>query len=251
MLKILLKFTVFFIICVKVSIAETLNIAAAANIQYALDELITEFKRENPDVKVNKIVSSSGKLTAQIMRNAPFDLFLSADMKYPIYLYKKGYSIIPPKVYAQGILVLWSNKNIKFSSIQVLVSKKIKKIAIPNPKTAPYGRAARESLVYYGLYNKVKNKLIYGESVGQASNYIYEKIVDIGFTAKSIVLSPKIRNKGHWIEIPVNTYNPINQGIVILKHGSKNPYAKKFFNFILSNKGKEILKKYGYKVNKD
>ncbi len=251
MLKSLLKLTIFLFICVKVSIAETLNIAAAANIQYALDELITEFKRENPNVKVNKIVSSSGKLTAQIMRNAPFDLFLSADMRYPIYLYKRGYSIIPPKVYAQGILVLWSNKNIKFSSIQVLVSKKIKKIAIPNPKTAPYGRAARESLVYYGLYNKVKNKLIYGESVGQASNYIYEKIVDIGFAAKSIVLSPKIRNKGHWIEIPVNTYNPINQGIVILKHGSKNPYAKKFFNFIFSNKGKEILKKYGYKVNKD
>lgn len=194
-------------------------------------------------------MSSSGKLTAQIVRNAPFDLFLSADMRYPIYLYKRGYSITAPKVYAHGILVLWSNKNIKFSNIQILVSKKIKKIAIPNPRIAPYGRAAKESLIHYNLYNKVKNKLVYGESVGQASNYIYEKIVDIGFTAKSIVLSPKIKNKGYWVEIPSNTYRPISQGVVILKHGSKNPYAKKFFNFIFSEKGKEILKKYGYEVD--
>ena len=244
MKKVLILFLIFF----SFSYAETITIAAAANVQYALDELIKEFKKENPSVKIKKVVASSGKLTAQIIRNAPYDIFLSADMKYPEYLYKKGYTTTKPKVYAYGILVLYTMKNIKIKNINDLTDPKIKKIALPNPKTAPYGRASKETLEYYGIYKKVSQKIIYGESVGQSTQYIVKKLVDIGFTAKSIVLSPKLKGKGYWIEIDKKAYNPIKQGIVILKNGKNKKYVKKFYNFIFSEKGRNILKKYGYKV---
>ncbi|WP_297455522.1 molybdate ABC transporter substrate-binding protein, partial [Persephonella sp.] len=130
-----------------------------------------------------------------------------------------------------------------------LLNPLIKKIAIPDPKTAPYGREAKKALEKSGIYQKVRYKLVYGESVGQATQYIYKGLVDVGFTAKSVVFSPQMRNKGIWVEIDKSLYSPIKQGAVILRHGKNNPYADKFVKFILSEEGKKILKKYGYRVD--
>ena len=233
-----------------VSYGEMLTIAAAANVQYALNELSQKFKEKYPQVSINKIISSSGKLTAQIVRGAPYDLFLSADMKYPEFLYKKGFAVTKPVVYAKGTLVLWSMKNIPLKNgISSLLNPSIKKIAVPDPKTAPYGREAKKALEKSKIYQKVRYKLVYGESVGQATQYIYKGLVDVGFTAKSVVLSPQMKNKGRWIEIDKSLYSPIKQGIVILKHGENNLYAQKFIEFLLSDTGKKILKKYGYQVD--
>ena len=233
-----------------VSYGETLTIAAAANVQYALKEITQEFQKKYPAVRITKIISSSGKLTAQIVRGAPYDLLLSADMKYPEFLYKKGFAISKPVVYAKGTLVLWSMKDIPLENeIKSLLNPSIKKIAIPDPKTAPYGREAKKALEKSGIYPKVRYKLVYGESVGQATQYIYKGLVDVGFTAKSVVLSPQMKNKGRWIEIDSSLYSPIKQGIVILKHGEKNLYAQKFIEFLLSDTGKKILEKYGYKID--
>ena len=228
--------------------SETLIISASANTQYALEEIIKEFKKEHPKVKIKTVISSSGKLTAQIERGAKYDIFLSADTKYPEYLYKKGLTLTKPKVYAEGILVLWSMKH-KIKGINDIL--KFRKIAIPNPKTAPYGRASLEALNYYNLYNKVKNKLVYGESVSQASHYIYRKLVDGGFTAKSVVLSPKIKNKGYWIEIDRRAYKPIKQAVVILKNAKNKEVAKEFFHYLFSKKAQTILTKYGYRVKNE
>ena len=233
-----------------VSYGETLTIAAAANVQYALKEITQEFQKKYPAVRITKIISSSGKLTAQIVRGAPYDLLLSADMKYPEFLYEKGFAISKPVVYAKGTLVLWSIKNIPLKDgINSLLNPSIKKIAIPDPKTAPYGREAKKALEKSEIYPKVRYKLVYGESVGQATQYIYKGLVDVGFTAKSVVLSPQMKNKGRWIEIDNSLYSPIKQGVVILRHGKNNLYAQKFIEFLLSDTGKEILKKYGYKVD--
>ncbi|WP_029522027.1 molybdate ABC transporter substrate-binding protein [Persephonella sp. KM09-Lau-8] len=233
-----------------VSYGETLTIAAAANVQYALKEITQEFQKKYPAVRITKIISSSGKLTAQIVRGAPYDLLLSADMKYPEFLYKKGFAISKPVVYAKGTLVLWSMKDIPLENeIKSLLNPSIKKIAIPDPKTAPYGREAKKALEKSGIYPKVRYKLVYGESVGQATQYIYKGLVDVGFTAKSVVLSPQMKNKGRWIEIDNSLYSSIKQGIVILKHGEKNLYAQKFIEFLLSDTGKKILKKYGYQID--
>ncbi len=238
------------LILIHISFAQKLTIAAAANVQYALDELIRSFKKEYPQIKVNKIISSSGKLTSQIVKGAPYDIFLSSDMKYPWFVYKKGYAITKPKVYAYGILVLWSMKNIplKEKGLAVLLGKDIKRIAVPNPKNAPYGREAVKVLKYYKIYERIKPKIVYGESVSQTNQYIYRKLADIGFTSKSTVVSAKLRNRGVWVEVDKKAYSPIKQGIVLLKESENNKYAKRFYHFIFTQKAKSILKKYGYLI---
>jgi molybdate transport system substrate-binding protein len=236
----------FLLFLVNISFAETIFIAASANTQYALKEIIKNFKKKNPNINIKTSISSSGNLTAQIQRGAKYDIFLSADLKYPTILYKKGYAINKPKVYAEGILVLWS---VKYPIKDIKDIVKFNKIALPNPRTAPYGRAGKEALEYYKLYNKIKNKLIFGESVGQTSQYIYHGLVDVGFTAKSIVLSPKIKNKGYWIEIDRNSYKPIKQAVVILKNGKNKPYVKKFFHYLFSKEAQNILMEYGYRIS--
>ncbi len=242
-----MKYIFFFLLVFVFSYGQTLKIAASANIQYPLGEIVEEFKKAySTDVVV--VISSSGKLTAQIERGAPYDIFLSANMKYPEYLYKKGITAGKPVVYAEGVLVLWSMKEIplKKEGINILRKNYIKKISIPNPKNAPYGLEAVRALKNAGLYRQVRDKLVYGESVMQSTQYIYKKLVDIGFTSKSVVLSPKLKNKGVWIEIDERLYNPIKQGVVVIR---KNFYAEKFLNFLFSKKAKKILKKYGYRID--
>ncbi|RMA97910.1 molybdate ABC transporter substrate-binding protein [Hydrogenothermus marinus] len=225
------------------SYGKTITIAVSANAEYAIKEIASIFEKKY-NIKVSEIVSSSGKLANQIIRGAPFDIFISADMKYPQFLYKKGFALEKPKIYAYGIVVLWTMKNIPLKSVKVLTKDNIKRIAVPNPKLAPYGKASIEILKNYKIYQKVKNKLIYGESVSQASLYIYKGLADAGFTAKSIVLAPKFKNKGNWIEIDRTKYKPIAQGVVLLR---KN--GKLFYQFLFTKESKEILKKYGYQIN--
>jgi len=241
MLKIL-----FLLFIISFTYAENLIVAASANTKYAIEEIILNFEEKYPDIKVKKVISSSGKLANQILRNAPYDIFLSADMKYPYFLYKKKIAKNKPEIYAYGVIVLWSMKSTQLRSVKDLKGKKIKKIAIPNPKLAPYGEESIKILKKYGIYKNIKNKIVYGESVSQTSQYIYKKLVDAGFTAKSIVLSPKFKNKGRWIEVEKKYYSPIAQGVVMLNNKKE---TKLFFNFLFSKKAKEILKKYGYIIN--
>jgi len=242
---------IFFVLLLSLtSVAQKkLTVAAAANVQFVLNELVKDFDNST-GIKTNIILSSSGKLTAQIKEGAPYDVFVSADMKYPQELYKSGYAIDPPKVYANGLLVLWTiQPGIKpVADLSVLTSDAIKKIAIANPQTAPYGEASVKAMNYYKLYNKVKDKLVFGESISQTNRYIISGSADIGFTAKSIVLADEMKGKGTWIDIDRKAYKPIQQGAVILKHGNEtnSEAAKKFYDYLYSNRAKNILKKYGY-----
>ena len=229
-----------------------LTIAAAANVQYVMNELVKAFD-SSTGIKTDIILNSSGKLTAQIKEGAPYDVFVSADMKFPQELYKSGYAIDSPKVYANGLLVLWTTQTaIKPApDLSVLTTDAIKKIAIANPQTAPYGEASVEAMNYYKVYDKVKDKLVYGESISQTNQYIISGSADVGFTAKSIVLADEMKGKGTWIDINRKSYKPIQQGAVILKHGNETNQepAKKFYKYLYSEKAKSILKKYGYVVN--
>ncbi|NPA53924.1 MAG: molybdate ABC transporter substrate-binding protein [Aquificae bacterium] len=247
MVKIFLAFLLFF----SFSFGKTLLIAAAANTQFAVNEIKKAFEKKYPEIHVKTVISSSGKLAAQILKGAPYDIFISADMKYPLFLYKNNKTVGKPKVYAYGTLVLWTTKNIKIENIKQLKEPFIKKVAVANPKTAPYGRESINVLKHYKIYKDVKNKLVFGESISQTSQYIHRGLVDIGFTAKSIVLAPKMKNKGHWIEIDKKTYEPIKQGAVILKNTKNLETSKKFFEFLFSKEAKDILKKYGYTLPKD
>lgn len=222
----------------------SLKIATSANMQFVMEELVSAYSNEN-DITVELIVSSSGKLTSQIEQGAPFDIFVAANMKYPEYLYDKNYTIGAPEIYAYGQLVLWTLNDIE-PTIEGLTTSTINKIAIANPKTAPYGEATIAVLKKHNLFKNVESKLIYGESISQCNQFITTQSADIGFTALSVVLSPQMKNTGHWIKINNDDYKPISQGVVILKGSKQQKEAQLFYDFLMSEPAQIILANNGY-----
>ncbi|HEY9190174.1 MAG TPA: molybdate ABC transporter substrate-binding protein, partial [Sulfurovum sp.] len=225
--------------------------AVAANVSYAIEALKKEFKAIHPETDVQVILGSSGKLTAQIRHGAPYGLFMSADMKYPEALYREKMAVSEPVVYAQGALAFLSVKERDYTAgMKLLRSEEIKKIAIANPQTAPYGIAAVEALKAAKVYDAVKEKFVYGESISQTVAYA-TTAADIGMVAKSSLFSPQMsqyKQDIHWCDVDESLYAPIDQGMVILEKGKDDPEIKAFYDFMLSPKAKEILKKYGYRV---
>lgn len=250
MKRILTSFAALLLFLSLPSMAGTLTVAVAANVQYAFDDLAMAFKKSTGhDIK--PVYNSSGKFAAQIMNGAPFDVFLSADMEYPEKLHKEGSAAAPPKVYAYGTLVLWTMTDLDLNKWQdTLASAAVKKIAIANPKTAPYGRETMRMLAHFKLDGVLQSKLVFGESISQTNQYIHSRSVDAGFTAKSVVLAPEMKGQGKWIELPADAYQPIAQGIVVLKHGTQhNPrLAQQFHDFILSPVARTILERHGYRL---
>ena len=230
-------------------VAQPLQIAVAANAQFVAGKLKEAFKQET-GIDADLTVSSSGKLTAQIAQGAPFNLFLSADTKYPEALYSKGFTTAKPQVYAYGALVLWTIKNINLTKeLSVLLSKDVQKIAIANPKLAPYGEAAIQALTKQKILTQIQQKIVYGESIAQVNQYLLSGAADVVFTAKSVVLDPAVSNKGKWIEVAQKWYPPIAQAVVVIRQpdAGQMAAANKFYQFLFSNKAKEILNQYGYK----
>ena len=229
--------------------SKEIKIAVASNVSYAVEDLKKEFVKLYPDTKVQVILGSSGKLTAQISNGAPYQIFMSADMKYPLALYEKKIAITKPFVYAYGELVLFSSKEQDFNrGFDLLKSEKIRKIAIANPKIAPYGKATLQAMKNAKIYEEIKKKLVYAESVSQTLSYAIAA-VDIGFIAKSSLFSPKMQRfkKGkNWSDVDSKLYTPIDQGVVILKKGKDDDRVKAFYDFLLSKKAKEIFENYGY-----
>ena len=230
--------------------ADTLTVAVAANVQYAFDALRLEFRKDS-ECGLKPVYNSSGKFAAQIMNGAPFDVFLSADTEYPEKLHKEGFASTSPKVYAYGALVLWTMKDLDLANWQsALAGPAVQKIAVANPKTAPYGRETIHALYHLGLEHALTAKLVFGESIAQTNQYIHSKAADAGFTAKSVVVSPEMKDVGKWITLPRDAYQPIAQGAVILRHGERtNPKcAQQFYDFVFSTKARAIFERYGYLV---
>lgn len=228
--------------------AEPLTVAVAANVKFAFADLQQAFTKQT-GIEVKSVFGSSGKLTAQINSGAPFDVFLSADMGYPEALYRDKLAVTAPKVYANGVLVLWTLNPLDLSKgIQVLNDPAVHKVAVANPNLAPYGREAINALEHFKLRTAVEPKLVYGESISQVNQYIDSKSADIGFTAKSVVLAPAVSGKGTWIELPRDSYQPISQGVVILKHGAEtnSETSHRFLEFLASPAARAIFEKYGY-----
>jgi molybdate transport system substrate-binding protein len=231
--------------------AGTIKIAVAANVSYAMDELKKEFNKLYPDTKIQVTLGSSGKLTAQIKNGAPYEIFMSANMKYPDALYQENIAIVKPLVYAQGSLAYLSNKRQDFSKgMEMLKSENIVKIALANPNTAPYGKAAEEAMKNAGVYESVKKKYVFAESISQTVTYTITA-TDIGFIAKSSLYSPQmVRFKEgiHWADVESDLYTPINQGIIVLNAGKNNTEVKAFYDFILSEKAHKIFRDFGYLI---
>ncbi len=230
----------------KVEPEPKITIATAANMQFAMEELITAFT-DKTGIPCTMVVSSSGKLTAQIIAGAPYDIFAAADMKYPQEIYEKGLAQRPPKIYAYGTLVLWSLLDEVTPSLPILEENIINHIAIANPKTAPYGKAAKMILEEKGIYNTLEEKLVFGESIAQTNQFILSKAVEIGFTARSVVAAPKMKGKGQWIALDGINAPKIDQGVVLITRNNSNTNgAQQFYNFLSSPEAQAILKTYGY-----
>jgi len=228
--------------------SQPLTVAVAANVKYAFDELAAEFTKET-GIEVQGVPGSSGKLAAQVQGGAPFDVFLSADSEAPEALYHSGLAVAPPKVYAYGALVLWTTKELDLSrGFSLLAEPGVHRIAVPNPRLAPYGRAAMQALEKSGLKTAVEPKLVYGESISQAAQFVESGAADIGFSAKSIVVSPEMAGKGKWIEVPPGAYQPIAQAVVMLKHGAQTrpDSVRRFVDFLFTAPARAIFQRYGY-----
>jgi len=228
--------------------AQTVKVAVAANLQAVIKELRADFKNKT-GIAIEPIVGSSGNLTTQVKNGAPFDVFLSADMNFPETLFKDGFSSKKPIVYAQGSLIICSNQDIGFENWErLLLTERVKKIAIANPAIAPYGKAAQEALGKKGILDDVKSKIVTGESISQVNTYITTGVVDVGFTTQALVDDPANKTKLYWKAIDSRLYAPVEQGMVLLKHAVGNAAAEKFYQYVLSAPAKAIFKKFGYKV---
>jgi molybdate transport system substrate-binding protein len=214
-----------------------------------MEDIAEDFEK-NSGIRCEVITASSGKLFAQIREGAPFDIFMSADMAYPESLYKAGLSQESPEVYAYGTLVLWTCKSGVTPSLEILRQRGVERIAVANPKTAPYGKAALQVLEYYGLLPILEDKLVYGESVAQAGQFISTGAAEIGFTSQALVRSPALENKGQWIALDQKAYDPLPHGVVILGPKEEHkPEVKIFYKYIFSRESRELLEKFGYSVN--
>jgi len=233
-------------------VAGEISVAVAANLSDAVESLKSEFATTNPTIKVNTVLGASGKFTTQIKNGAPFDIFLSADMKFPESLYADGIAVTKPVVYASGALAMVSTRGLDLSKgIAVLNDPKVEKIAIANPKTAPYGTASIEVFKNANMFEKVEPKLVQGDSISQALQFSITA-ADVGFVNASAFYSAKMKEykKGtHWVDVDPKLYTSIAQGVVLLKQAEKNADAKAFYDFVLSAKAKAIFKNYGYVVN--
>jgi len=232
-------------------LAGEISVAVAANLSDVIEVFKAEFSKTNPNTKVNTVLGASGKFTTQIKAGAPFDVFLSADMTFPESLYAEKFAVTKPIVYASGALAMMSTRGLDLSKgIGIITDAKVEKIALANPKTAPYGTASIEAFKNAGIYDKVESKLVFGESISQAVQFA-TTAADVGFVHKSAFYSEsmkKYKEGKDWVNVDTKLYTPIAQGIVLLKQAENNAEAKAFYDFVLSAKAKQIFKDYGYLV---
>jgi len=227
------------------------RVAAAADLNVALGELIARFGASH-DVDVTVSYGSSGTFYAQLLNQAPFDLFLSADLQYPNELVARGLTMPQTAfTYAVGRLVVWapagSSVDIERDGVQALTAASIAHVAIANPEHAPYGRAAVAALESAGVYDRLRPKLVFGENVAQAMQFAQSGAADAAIVALSLALAPNAKG-GRSFEIPSTTYPRMDQGGVILRWAADPDAARALRGFLLSADGRAILERWGFSV---
>lgn len=231
--------------------AQEITVAAAADLQPAMQDVAARFQKETGQ-RVNVIYGSSGNFFQQIQNGAPFDVFFSANLDYPKKLESAGLTERGSyHQYARGKIVVWVPKDSKinlYSGLRSLLDSSVQKIAIANPQHAPYGQAAIAAMQKEGIYEKVKDKFVLGESISQAASFVSAGTADVAVLALSLALSPNLKDKGRYTAIPANDYPPIEQACVILSSSKNKEGSRQFLAFIRSAQVADILASYGFDV---
>ena len=231
----------------------SLSVAAAADLKFAMDDLIAAFADERGNVAVSVSYGSSGQFFAQLSSGAPFDIFLSADADYPRRLAVNGLTLPGSDfLYAIGRIVVWAPRAATFDvralGMETLRHPAVRRVAIANPEHAPYGRAAEAAMRSLGIYDDVRQKLVFGENVAQAAQFVQSRAADVGVIALSLALAPPLVNEGQYWEIPLDAYPRIEQGGVIMKHTRQAAAARAFRDFVLGVRGRSILVQHGFSL---
>jgi molybdate transport system substrate-binding protein len=235
---------------VKKSPPAMLAIAAAADLRFALDDLVKDFENKSPATKINVTYGSSGNFFAQFQNGAPFDLFFSADIDYPRKLAEKGLGADDVFPYAIGCIVVWVPKDSPVAvdklGIKALLEPSIRKIAVANPEHAPYGRAAVAALKALNVYDQIVSRLVYGENIAQTAQFVQSGAADVGILALSLAVAPQMRDAGRFWTVPLDAYPQMEQGGIILKAAKNLETARAFRDFVLGDHGREVLSSYGF-----
>lgn len=243
------KNLVFLLLIMSIAVnAQTVRMAAAGNLRYILDDIKAQYALKHPNVKIDVMLGASGTLTQQIINGASFDFFMAADKSFPDKLKEQGVASGDVKTYAFGKLVLWSSTLDVSKGLDILLDKSVTKIAVAKPAVAPYGERAIQCLKFYGLYEKVKDKIVYADNITQAAQYASTGNAEAGFLAYALVMGPELKDKGKYFVLDTKSYKPVEQACVLIKGWERNPEAAKFMKFVLSVECKPIFEKYGFIV---
>lgn len=232
----------------------TVRVAAAADLKFAMDEVIARFEQATPGIKVTPTYGSSGNFYAQLSNKAPFDIYFSADADYPRRLGEAGLTIPGSQFdYAVGQIVVWvrndSPLDVRSLGIESLAQPSVRKIAIANPEHAPYGRAAEAALKSLGIHGRIKDRLVLGENIAQTAQFVESGAADVGIIALSLALAPEMKDKGRYWTIPPDSYPALEQAGVILTWAADLDATQRFKSFVTATgegEGRSILKRYGF-----
>jgi molybdate transport system substrate-binding protein len=230
--------------------ARDVSVAAASDLKFALDDIVQQFAKEDKDLRVNVAYGSSGNFYSQLVNQAPFDMFLSADLEYPRKLSQQDLTLPGSEfTYAVGRIVVWapasSPINVEKLQMSALKHPTVRHIAIANPQHAPYGRAAEGAMRSLKVYESVQSKLVFGENIAQTLQFIQSGNAEIGIVALSLAVAPTVRGQGKFWEVPLDRYPQIEQGGVILKWTRDVDAARAFRAYLNGPLGRSIMKKYG------
>jgi len=252
-LSIVLSF--IFFVCCTVSSAHSITVAAAADLSSALTEVAANYQKQTgQEVKLS--FGASGNLTSQIQNGAPFDLFFSADEDYAKKLIDAGLADQGTLYrYAVGRLVLWvpisSTLDIQHRGLQALLDPSVTKIAIANPQHAPYGRAAEAALRHEGIYDRISSKLVLGENVAQAAQFVESGNAQVGLVALSHALASKMKDQGRYWLVALEDYPALNQAVVILSKSGNKKQSQAFLDYLKTPETVTLFKRYGFSVGGD
>lgn len=229
----------------------SLTIAAAADLRFALDDILSHYRAQHPDARIEVIYGSSGKMTTQILNGAPYDIFFSADIAFPERLYREGFAVTEPNVYAIGRIVIWSRRqDASNMTLKDLLQPAIRRIAIAQPTHAPYGLRAQEALQSTGIWDEIQPKLVFAENIAHAAQMARSEAADVGIIALSLARFPALAEHGYSL-IDDTLHNPLTQGFVITRHGRNNPLADDFAQFMREEKARTIMRQFGFVLPED